>query len=151
MLSGDAAEREDSSDERVEGQSPLIQPPGAQSPLIQPYGKQSSSFQPHGALSPSSQPQGAMASPVPASDPMPVFTGQHPGTVRTLPPRKGNKVTSVSTKSPDNETTLLAQTTTHGERVISSESASEETTRQVASHLPSSIYCCCTHTRHRVL
>ncbi len=52
-----------------------------------------------------------MASPAPASVPMPFFTGHHQGTVRLLPPRKG-KVIKVVTMSSKGETSQLAQTTT---------------------------------------
>ncbi len=92
MLSGDAAEGEDSS-EREEGQSTLSQPSGitlsqpsgttliqpSGTPLSQPLGTQSPLTQPSGKQSPSCLPESAMASPVPASAPMPYFTGQHSG------------------------------------------------------------------------
>jgi hypothetical protein len=98
MLSGDAAEVEDSS-EREAGQSTLSQPSGTT--LSQPSGKQS----------PSCLPEGAMASPVPASAPMPFFTGHNPKTVRLLPPRK-SKTISVVTMSSNEELTLETQTIT---------------------------------------
>ncbi len=137
MLSGDAAEREDSSDMRVKGQSPLIQPSGAQSPLNQPLGKQTPPIQPYGALSPSNQPQGSGRNDLPclSSGPYAWLPGHHPGTVRILHPKTGKapkkgKAASVITMSSKEETTFMAQTTTLKEGVISSESASVETTQQ---------------------
>jgi hypothetical protein len=108
MLSGDAAEGEDSSEREV-GQPTLSQPSGT--PPIQPSGTQSPFTQSSGEQSPSCLSEGAMASPSPASAPMPFFTGRNPGTGRLLPPRK-SKAISVVTMSSNEETTLETQTTT---------------------------------------
>ncbi len=110
MLSGGAAEREDSS-EREEGQSSLIQPSGTEPSLIQPSGTEPSLIQPSGTQSPLSQPSGEQAlAPLPLSQPleatglvkapspMPSFTSQRPGTARIT--------------SPDKEATLKTPTTT---------------------------------------
>jgi hypothetical protein len=52
MLSGVAAEREDSSVESRKGQSPPSKPLGKQSPPLHPHGKQSPPLQPQGEQSP---------------------------------------------------------------------------------------------------
>jgi hypothetical protein len=129
MLSGGAAETEDSS-EREKGQSPLYQPsgtelslnqpsgtelslnhpPGTELSPIQPSGSEPSIVQPSGSEPSIVQPQVATGS-VKAPAPMPYFTGRLPGTVRLLPPRK-NKVTSVVTMSSNGESTIKTPTIT---------------------------------------
>ncbi len=117
MLSGDAAEGEDSSEREVR-QSPLSQPSGTTlsqpsgttlnqpsgttlsqpsgTPPSQPSCAQSPLTQPSGKQSPSCLPEGAVASPVSVSAPMPLFTGHHSGTVRLLPPRKSKAISDFS-------------------------------------------------------
>jgi hypothetical protein len=101
MLSGDAAEGEDSS-EREKGQSTLSQPSGTTlsqpsgTPPSQPSCAQSPLTQPSGKQSPSCLPEGAVASPVPVSVPMPLLIGHHPETVRLLPPRNSKAISVVA-------------------------------------------------------
>jgi hypothetical protein len=144
MLSGDAAEGEDSS-EREEGRPTLSQPSGAtlsqpsgitlsqpsgitlSQPsgitLSQPSGTQSPLTQPSDSQSPSCLHEDAVASPAPALAPMPLFTGQHKGylyalkqkgTVRLLPTREG-KLESVVSMPSEVGTSQLAQTTTQND------------------------------------
>ena len=128
MLSGNAAEREDSSVESREGQSPPpMKPQGEQSPPLQPHGKQSPPLQPHGEQSPPLQPQGEHSSPTKPLgteiSPMPNFTGHGPGSVRLLPRRVEKKQPlEVVTMSLNKETTFIAKTTTQGEEGSSSRS-----------------------------
>jgi hypothetical protein len=115
MLSGAAAEREDSPVESREGQSPPKQPHGTHhTPPPQPNGNQTPPVQPqeclmkpHGERVPPQQPNGNLISP------MPGFTAHGPCSVRLLPQRKeGNRTLSNDMMSSNGEITFTAQTTT---------------------------------------